>query len=233
MATHLDLQEQEQIDQLKAFWNQYGNLITWTLILALSGFAAWNGWNWWQRSQAAKASAMFDELDRAAQAADVERAARVFADLKERFPGTAYAQQGSLLAAKVQAEKGQADAALATLAWAADNATEDVYRTIARLRAAGLLLDKKEYESALAQLDAAAQGKNAKAFEALVADRRGDVLLAQGKKDEARKAYEVAYRAMDEKLEYRRLVDAKLTALGAAPAAAPTASSAAASGAAQ
>jgi predicted negative regulator of RcsB-dependent stress response len=233
MATHLDLQEQEQIDQLKAFWNQYGNLITWTLILALSGFAAWNGWNWWQRSQAAKASAMFDELDRAAQAADVERAARVFADLKERFPGTAYAQQGSLLAAKVQAEKGQADAALATLAWAADNATEDEYRTIARLRAAGLLLDKKEYESALAQLDAAAQGKNAKAFEALVADRRGDVLLAQGKKDEARKAYEVAYRAMDEKLEYRRLVDAKLTALGAAPAAAPTASSAAASGAAQ
>jgi len=233
MATHLDLQEQEQIDQLKAFWNQYGNLITWTLILALSGFAAWNGWNWWQRSQAAKASAMFDELDRAAQAADVERAARVFADLKERFPGTAYAQQGSLLAAKVQAEKGQADAALATLAWAADNATEDEYRTIARLRAAGLLLDKKEYESALAQLDAAAQGKNAKAFEALVADRRGDVLLAQGKKDEARKAYEVAYRAMDEKLEYRRLVDAKLTALGAAPAAVPAASSAAASGAAQ
>ena len=233
MATHLDLQEQEQIDQLKAFWNQYGNLITWTLILALSGFAAWNGWNWWQRSQAAKASAMFDELDRAAQAADVERAARVFADLKERFPGTAYAQQGSLLAAKVQAERGQADAALATLAWAADNASEDEYRTIARLRAAGLLLDKKQYESALAQLDAAAQGKNAKAFEALVADRRGDVLLAQGKKDEARKAYEVAYRAMDEKLEYRRLLDAKLTALGAAPAVAPAASSAAASGAAQ
>lgn len=233
MATHLDLQEQEQIDQLKAFWNQYGNLITWTLILALSGFAAWNGWNWWQRSQAAKASAMFDELDRAAQAADVERAARVFADLKERFPGTVYTQQGALLAAKVQAEKGQADAALATLAWVADNASEDEYRAIARLRAAGLLLDKKQYEPALAQIDAAAQGKNAKAFEALVADRRGDVLLAQGKKDEARKAYEVAYRAMDEKLEYRRLLDAKLTALGAAPAAVPAAASAAASGAAQ
>ena len=49
MATPLDLQEQEQIDQLKAFWNQYGNLITWTLTLALAGFAAWNGWNWWQR----------------------------------------------------------------------------------------------------------------------------------------------------------------------------------------
>ena len=232
MATPLDLQEQEQVDQLKAFWQQYGNLITWTLTLALGGFAAWNGWNWWQRDQAIKASSMFDELERAAQATDAERSARVFADLKERFPRTAYAQQGALLAAKVQAEKGQTDAALASLAWASDNAGEDEIRSLARLRAAGLLIDKKQYDAALAQLDAAASGKNAKEFEALVADRRGDVLLAQGKQDEARKAYELAYKAIDEKLEYRRLIDAKLTALGAAPASvlAPGASAAAASG---
>jgi predicted negative regulator of RcsB-dependent stress response len=218
MATHLDLQEQEQVDQLKAFWKQYGNLITWTLILALGGFAAWNGWNLWQRDQASKASAMFDELERAALAADVERSARVFADLKERFPRTAYAQQAALLAAKVQADKGQTDAALATLAWAGDNATDDEYRTIARLRAAGLLMDKKQYDAALAQLDAAAQGQNAREFAALLDDRRGDVLFAKGDKDGARKAFEAAYKAMDDKLEYRRLIDAKLTALGAAPA---------------
>jgi predicted negative regulator of RcsB-dependent stress response len=230
MATPLDLHEQEQVDQLKAFWQQYGNLITWTLILALGGFAAWNGWNWWQRDQGIKASAMFDELERAAQAADAERSARVFADLKDRFPRTTYAQQGALLAAKVQAEKGQTDAALASLAWATDNASEDEIRTIARLRAAGLLIEKKQYDAALAQLDAAASGKNAKAFESLVADRRGDVLLAQSKKDEARKAFELAYKSMDEKVDYRRLIDAKLTALGAAPAAA---ASAAASGAAK
>ncbi len=220
MATPLDLQDQEQVDQLKAFWTQYGNLITWTLTLALGGFAAWNGWSIWQRDQAGKASAMFDELERAAQAADAERSARVFADLKERYSRTAYTQHGALLAAKVQAEKGQTDAALATLAWASENAGEDELRTIARLRAAGLLMDKKQYDAALTQLDAAAQGKNAKEFEALVADRRGDVLLAQGKMDDARKAYDSAYKAMDEKLEYRRLIDAKLTALGAAPVAA-------------
>ncbi|MES2959448.1 MAG: tetratricopeptide repeat protein [Pseudomonadota bacterium] len=219
MATHLDLQEQEQVDQLKAFWQQYGNLITWTLTLALGAFAAWNGWNWWQREQAVKASAMFDELERAALAADAERTARVFGDLKERFPRTAYAQQGALLTAKVQADKGQPDAALATLAWASDNAGEDEIRTIARLRAAGLLVDKKQYDAALAQLDAAGQGKAAKEFEALLADRRGDVLFAQGKKVEARTAFEAAYKGMDEKLEYRRLVEAKLTAMGAAPVA--------------
>ncbi len=224
MATPLDLQEQEQVDQLKAFWKQYGNLITWTLILALGGFAAWNGWNWWQREQGSKASSMFDELERAAQAGDAERSARVFADLKERFARTAYASQGALLAAKVQAEKGQADAALTSLAWAADNASEDEIRTLARLRAAGLLMDKKQYDAALTQLDAAASGKNAKEFEALVADRRGDVFMAQGKKDEARKAFEIAYKAMDEKTDYRRLIDAKLTALGAAPIAEAAAS---------
>jgi predicted negative regulator of RcsB-dependent stress response len=232
MATNLDLQEQEQLDQLKAFWNQYGNLITWTLTLALAGFAAWNGWNWWQREQSVKASALYDALDRVAQAGDVDRVARAFGDLKERFGGTLQAQQGALLAARVQAEKGQADAALATLAWLAENAGEDEYRIVARLRAAGLLMDKKQYDEALKQLEAAAQGK-VREFDALIADRRGDVLAAQGKTAEAVVAYRKAWDGMDAKLEYRRLVDAKLTALGASPESAASAPAAAASGAAQ
>jgi predicted negative regulator of RcsB-dependent stress response len=223
MATPLDLQEQEQIDELKAFWKQYGNLITWTLTLALAGFAAWNGWNWWQRTQATKAGALYEELERAARSADPARTSLAFADLKDRYPKTLQAQQGALLAAKVQAEKGQVDAALATLAWVAGNAAEDEYRVVARLRAAGLLLDKQQWDQALAQLDAAATVK-APEFEALIADRRGDVLSAQGKKAEAVSAYQAAYKALDGKLEYRFLLDAKLTALGAAPAASAAAS---------
>lgn len=219
MATQLDLQEQEQLDQLKAFWNEYGNLITWVLALVLAAFAAWNGWNWYQREQAAKAGAMFDELQRAAQANDADKTAKVFADLQQRYPRTAFAEQAGLLAAKLQYEKGQVDAAKGSLTWVADNATEDEYRTIARLRLAGVLLDQKQYDQALQQLDKA----TGKEFEALVADRRGDVLMAQGKKDEAKAAYQAAWKAMDEKQEYRRLVDAKLTALGAPPAAASAA----------
>jgi predicted negative regulator of RcsB-dependent stress response len=225
MATQLDLQEQEQLDALKAFWNKQGNLITWTLILALGAFGAWNGWNWWQRDQAAKAAAMFEELDRSAQVADADRTGRVFADLKERFPRTAYAQQGGLLAAKVQAAKGQADAAKASLAWVAEHGVEDEMRTIARLRLAALQADGKLYDEALKTLDTA----KGEGFEALVADRRGDILMAQGKKDAARAAWLVAYKGMDEKVDYRRLIEAKLTSIGAAP----DAPAAAASGAAQ
>lgn len=218
MATPLDLQEQEQLDQLKAFWQQYGNLITWTLTFVLAGFAAWNGWNWWQRNEAGKAGALYEELERGSQAGDAERTARAFGDLKERFPRTLQAQQGALLAAKVQADRGQADAALATLAWVADQAADDEYRVIARLRASGVLMDQKKYDEALKQLDAAQQGK-VREFDALIADRRGDVLAAQGKKADAVTAYQSAHKAMDAKVDYRQLLDAKLTALGAAPTA--------------
>ncbi len=216
MAQPLDLQEQEQLDALKSFWKSYGNLITWALIAALAVYAGLNGWKWWQRDQSAKAAAMFDQLELAAQGGDAQRAGQIFNDLKERYPRTVFAEQAGLVAARVQFDRGQADAAKASLTWVADNAGEDEYKTVARLRLAGLLLQAKDNDGALKQLDAA----KAPTFEALVADRRGDVLLAQGKAAEARSAYQAAWKAMDEKIEYRRLIDAKLTALGAPPAAA-------------
>ncbi len=213
MATHLDLEEQEQLDQLKAFWQQYGNLITWLVIIALAAFGAWNGWNLWQRNQAAKAGLLYDELDRAARAGDLERTTNIFGDMKDRFGRTVFTQQGGLLAAKLAAEKGQTDAARAALAWVADNATEDAYRAAARLRLAGLLFDAKKYDEALKQLDAIDGG----VFPALVADRRGDILNAEGKTAEAKAAYEKAWQAIDPQLEYRRLIEAKLNSLGVEP----------------
>jgi len=224
MASHLDLEEQEQLDQLKAFWARWGNLITWLLVAVLATYAGWNGWNYWQRDQAIKAAAMYDALDSAAQAKDADKVASVFADLKERFPRTTYATQAALLAAKVQHEKGQGDAARATLAWAAEHGSEEEYRDIARLRLAGLQLDAKQYDEAAKTLD----GVKLADFAALVADRRGDLALLQGKPDQAKQEFKKAYEGLDKKLDYRRLVEAKLATLGVAPAA-----EAAASGAAQ
>ena len=220
---NLDLEEQEQLDQLKHFWRQYGNLITWTLILVLTAYAGWNGWQWWQRNQALKASGMYAELDRAAQSGDAARAGKVFDDLKGSYGGTTFAEQGGLLTAKVQAEKGQADAARASLAWVAANAKEGEYRAIARLRLAALQIDQGKPDDALKTLEA----EFPPSFRGLAADRRGDVLQAQGKPAEAVKAYQSAYDALDAASDYRRLVDAKLTALGAAP---PAAAASAASG---
>ncbi len=223
MAT-LDLQEQEQLDDIKAFWKRHGNLITWLVTAVLLAFAGWNAWNWYQRNQATQAAAMFDELDKAATAGDADKTGRVFNDMKERYAGATLTQQAGLIAARLQYDKGQADAAKATLGWVGDKASEDEYRAIARLRLAGVLLDAKDYPGALKALD----GITAKDFAGLASDRRGDVLLAQGKTDEARTAYKAAYAAMDDKIDYRRLVEVKLTALAAPPVPAAAAASGAA-----
>lgn len=215
MATQLDLQEQEQLDAVKAFWKTWGNLITWVLIAALAAYAGWNGWKWYERDQGQKAGAMFDELSRAVQAGDAEKAGRIFTDLSSRYPRSAFAEHGGLAAAQLQVDKGQADTAKATLTWVATNGRQDELQAVARLRLAGLLLDAKQYDEALKQL----AGIKSPEFEALAADRRGDVLSAQGKADEAKAAYQAAWAAMPDTITYKQLITAKLTALGAAPAA--------------
>ncbi len=233
MASSLDLQEQEQLDTLKAFWKQYGNLITWVLIIGLAGLAGWNGWQQWQRSQATSAGAMFDELDRAVQAADADRVAKVFGDLKAQYPRTVFAQQAGLFAARALYDKSKVDEAVEALKWVADNATEDEYKAIAHLRLAAIQAERKQYDEALKSVALVTQPT----FAALADDRRGDILLAQGKPDEARVAFEAAWQAMPETLEYRQLVEAKLNTLGVqpkakvVPGAASGAASAAASGA--
>ena len=210
---NLDLEEQEQLDQLKAFWNQYGNYITWGLIVVLGTFAGWSVYQRWQTSQSAQASALFDELDRVAQSKDSGKIERVFSDLKEKFPSTTYAPQGGLLVAKVQFEAGKIEEAKAALNWVAEKSNDDGYQAIARLRLAGILIESKSLDDALKQL----AGSFPVEFSGLVADRRGDVLSLQGKTFAAKSEYEKAYKAFDEKSEYRRLLEVKLNALGVDP----------------
>ena len=213
MAKHLDLEEQEQLAEIKHFWNEYGNLITWVVIAVFGSIAAWNGWNYWQRTQSAQAAAMYDEVERSAQGGDITRVERAFSDMKDKFGRTTYAQQAGLLAARAMVEKGNTEGAKAALAWVADKSSDEGYQALARLRLAAILLEAKAYDEALKQLSAAFPRE----FEGLAADRRGDVYAAQGKKAQAKAEYTKAYRTMDERTEYRRLVEVKLSALGVDP----------------
>jgi predicted negative regulator of RcsB-dependent stress response len=210
---HLDLEEQEQLDQIKHFWKQYGGLITWGLLVLMAVYAGWNGWQYWQRHQAAQAAALYDEVERIAATGDGTRLDRALADMKDKFGSTLQAQQASLLAARVHTLAGRSDAARAALQWLTDHADDEGYRSLARLRLAGLLLDAKSYDEALKQLS----GNFPAEFAALVADRRGDVLMAQGHKKEAGAQYMNAWRLLAEGSSYRRIVDVKLATLGLAP----------------
>jgi predicted negative regulator of RcsB-dependent stress response len=210
MANHLDLEEQEQLDQIKHFWKQYGNAITWALIVILAGFSSWNFYNYWQRGQATQAAALFDEVERSIQSGDMAKIDRVFADMKERFASTAYAQQSGLLVAKQYVVAGKPDAAKSALTWVAEKSSDTGYQSVAKLRLAGLLMESKNYDSALSQLG----GTFPAGFEALVADRKGDILMLQGNRPLALAEYEKAYKLFDVRAEYRRLVEVKLNALG-------------------
>jgi predicted negative regulator of RcsB-dependent stress response len=193
MANHLDLEEQEQLDQFKHFWSQYGNLITWVLIAVLGAFAAWNAYEYWQRSQATQAAAMFDEVERSIATGDVAKVERALSDMFY--------------------EKGNLDATKKALTTVAEKSSDVGYQAIAKLRLASALIEGKNYDEAMKQLS----GTVPKEFEPMAADRRGDVLALQGKAAEAKAEYVKAYKGFDDKSGYRRLVEVKLNALGGDP----------------
>jgi len=213
MAKALDLDEQEQLDQIKHFWKTWGNLISWVLIAILGSFAAWNGYQYWEKSQAAKAAALFDEVERAEGSGDLARVERSLADMKDKFGRTQYAQQSALLAAKALQAQGKADAARDALGWVVQGATDPAYRDIARLRLAALQLDAKAYDDALKMLASDFTPE----MSGLAADLRGDVLQAKGQSAEAVSAYRQAWKKLADTPDYRLLVQAKLNALGIDP----------------
>lgn len=213
MATPLNLEEQEQLDQLKHLWKKYGDLITWVLLIAVGAMAAWNGYQYWARGQAAKASVLYDAVERAAQSGDMAMLERTFGDMKDHYGRTTYAQQSGLLAAKVMDEKGNVDGARAALAWVADKASDEGYRAVARLRLAGVLMESKAYDDARKQLG----GSFPAQFQPLVADRLGDIDVLQGRKADAVAQYGKAYKGLAAGSQYRRVVEVKLNALGVDP----------------
>jgi predicted negative regulator of RcsB-dependent stress response len=213
MAKALDLEEQEQLDKLKAFWARFGNLITWTITGALLVVAGLNFYTYWQRQQAAGAAAIYDELERAAGAGEVDRVKQMLADVKDKYPRALAAQQAALIAAQSLSAKGEAEPAQAALRWVVDSSRDPGLKAVARLRLSAALAEQKKLDEALGLLNADAPA----AFAPLMADRRGDLLVLQGKPDEARAAFKTAFAGLGADNEYRRLVEVKLISLGVDP----------------
>ena len=208
-----DLEEQEQLESIKAWWKKHGNWITWVLIIALGCYAAYAYWGYYQRKQAAQASQLYYEMQNAVMADDNERALRVAKDTQEKFGSTAYAPMVTLVAAKMAYEDNNTDVAKEQLKWVVDNAKQDGYKTIARIRLAGILLDEKAYDEGLSLLSA----NFPTAFASLVEDRKGDFYVAQNRLDEARTAYRAALDKADQNDPGRQLIQLKLEELGVSP----------------
>lgn len=204
-----DLEEQEQLAELKAWWKQHGNLVLGSIAAVLLLFAAWNGWRWYQRSQALEAAALYQNLQQAARMSDGKAVRDAAGGILEKYAGTAYAPLAALVSAKVNYQSRDLKTARAQLQWAVDNARQEEVRAIARLRLATVLMDDNAYDEAMKMVEA----KPAEGFDALFASMRGDILSAQKKRAEARTAYKAALEKATD-AAFRETLRLKLDALG-------------------
>jgi predicted negative regulator of RcsB-dependent stress response len=205
-----DLEEQEQLEAIKAWWRQYGNLIL-SLVLAVAvGVAGYQGWRYYRYQQSTGASTLYGQMEVAARGNDTKRVRDIAAEIVDDYASTAYAGLAALASAKAAFSTGDLPAAESQLRWAASHAKEQEHRDIARLRLAGVLLDEKKPGDALKVLE----DKPLDTFVPLYADMRGDILAAQGKKADAAAQYRAALEKLEPASGYRQVVEVKLDALG-------------------
>jgi len=207
----LDLEEQEQVAELKAWWTQHGNRILAVVIAVAVAVVGWQGWRWYEHSQAAQSSVLYDTLSKAAQAGDAKALRDAAGTLVESYPRTLYASMGALLAAKFYFERNDLKNAKAQLQWVIEHSPAEDFRDLARLRLAAVLVDEKAYDEALKLLDA----PHAPAYDAQYAALKGDVLVAKNQLAEARAAYQSALEKAERRdSPFRESVRMRLEALG-------------------
>src|SRR5258708_8502165 len=205
-----DLEEQEQIAELKQFWKQYGTLIITLAVAALVAFTATQGWRYYKHSQSEQASTLFTKCGDAVRKNDVKEIRVLGKQVMDGFGSTAYGPTAALLLAKTNYENGDLAGAAEQLQWAIEKAKDAETAEVARLRLASIRLDAKKYDEALQLLET----KHRAALETLYPDLRGDVMVAQGKVAEARAAYKLAIDKSLPNSSYRNVVQIKLDALG-------------------
>lgn len=214
MTQHYDLEQQEQLATLKAFWEKWGNLITGVLVIVAFAMGAFNGWKYWQNKQATAAAVLLDQMNVGIEQKNRDAVLKNFSVLRADYAKTAQAGQGGLLAARFLVEQSDWAAAQETLDWVSQNASDIGYRALAVLHKSSVLMEQGKLDDALAAVQGYAFPFE---YRALMEDRRGDILNLQNKKGEAIDAYNRAFENLDEFAPYRAVVQHKLGALGQAP----------------
>lgn len=208
-----DLEEQEQLSAMKAWWEKYGNLVSYAAAGVAVVIIGWQGWNIYQARRVADASGLLGSVNLALERGDTAAARQAAGKLFSDYSGTLQADLGALLMAQADVEAKDVKAAKPKLQNVIDKAGDSLMRDIAALRLAALQLDEKAYDDALKTLSL----KPNEAFRARFADLRGDVLYAKGERDQARDAYKEALGALTaEAGSLRGAVEMKLEALGGA-----------------
>lgn len=204
-----DLEEQEQLDEFKAWWKKNGQLCTAAVVALILAYVAYQGWHYYQAKKSVEASTLYQALLVTDQK-DLKTIQEKSASLMEGYASTPYAGRAALYVAKLNYQSKDTKSAKAKLEWAINNAQETTSSAMASLQLANILAEEKDYEGALKILDA----KHDSGFDGLFWDLKGDVLANLGKKSDAKSAYERALTKLDPLGKYHLITQQKLESLG-------------------
>ena len=187
-----DLDEQEQMDQIKAFWERWGTLISSLVIVSALAFGGWKAYDFYQVKQSEKAAAAYDVFAQAAQKKDASVDAAL-ASIQQGYGKTQYAALASLQAAQVAMSAQQWDKAQVPLQWLVANGTPE-NQGAARLMLADVLAQSSKTDEALKVLDTVPSSSFVLAF----ANKKSDVYIQMKDMVKAREALEQAVKMAKE-----------------------------------
>jgi len=188
--------EDEQIAQLKDWWERNGKPLLAGGVLALVAVFGWHAWQKYQVNQSQGASMLYQQLletalDPAGKP-DAAKVADLAGKLNSEYGGSHYAQYGNLFVAKVAVEAERLDDAAVALQTVVDKPADATLGEMARQRLARVLAAQDKADAALKLLD----GKVEDAFLASREELKGDLLVQLGRSDDAHAAYQKAKDAL-------------------------------------
>ena len=202
--------DEEQVETLKKWWSESGKSVVVGLAVGLAAVAGWSSWQTWQTSQAELASVRYEQVIQDAADGRHEQALSQAEALAEEFPKTSYASFASLIAARAAVQTNESDRAKRHLQWVVEHAAFPELVPVARLRLARLMVDAREYDGALAELDRIETA----AFHDDVKELQGDIHHARGDTATARESYETVLADAELSPSTRVRVRMKLDDLG-------------------
>jgi predicted negative regulator of RcsB-dependent stress response len=197
--------EQEQVEALKAWWDKNGRITIVAIVVVLLGVLGWKSWVQNKNQRAEAASVLYQQMLDAVEG-NPEQAVELGRSIVSEYGNSLYAVLASLAMAKAAVAQQDLAAAEAHLRLALSKAEQEEIKQLARLRLARTLQAQGKGDEALGLLASEA----VPSFRGSYAELRGDILLAQGKRDAARDAYSNALAGYGDAPEKRKLVQMKL-----------------------
>jgi len=203
--------EEEQIDLIRKFWRDYGNLVLSAILAAALAIASLHWWEQRTYHITEQASVLYEQMLSSVANDDATSVTAFAQELQKTYPKTPYAKMAAFALARLAVIENKFSLAQGKLEWVVEHAKSKPLRQVARIRLARVLNSEKKQAEALKVL----QPVYDKAFVSAISEARGDIYLASGQSSKARDAYAMALEQLSEEAPARPVLQMKFHDLAA------------------